>query len=405
MLKSRIYVLVSIFSRLVSGFLVFIVLARYLRPADFGLFGTSFAYGLVASVLTDFGLSTYGFREASKHHDRAGSIIFQCILLKLMLSTLVIVPLGLWIAIAGLDLHDAFIASLVIFGVLIASFGDLAYIIFKAIERNELETGPVVLSSIVGFLMVGATVFLFNNLLYASVAFFASRCLYAAVAFFASRKFINFHGLGAIFHNGISLAKLSYKYALDGLLFNLLGQIDILVVGILMSRHDSGIYQAGGRLLQLTSPFSMALSTIYLPRLMTAMENNKSAYLVLKNKLTVEYAVVGGFCSAAFYYLGPIVTEHIYGVNYMSLMDLWLGFAILVFFRMILASLGTQLIVFGDTNGRVFSQIVGIIVFVSISTYFSLIGYGDLKYIPWLLCGANLVIIALYLRILVRRRF
>ena len=377
--SDKFYMLVATSARLVLSLATFVVIVRYLGPAQFGFYAACLAVATVISAVTDFGLTTSAVRAASMERDRSAAIVGDALALKLSLSALAILGVG-GAALLVVDAADWAIFSLLLVGMLANSLADLAMVAARVHQAYALEARIVVLTGIGMFGVVAVVAAGTGSLMAVAAAFAATRIGYLVITRISLRRFLQ-----PISQFGRSMADLlrtlrgAAAYAVDSILTMLSGQIDVLVFATLLTLAELGTYQAGARLTQVIVPFSVMLSSVYLPALSSAMaaQDATNRFRTLSGRLTVEFAALSIFGSLAFLIGGPIVTEYVYGAEFSALNELWAGFAVFALLRFNASGFGIQLVALGKIKQRIVSQVVSLAAFlISAVLLYRLLGFG-----------------------------
>lgn len=373
-MRDKALMLAATLARMGVGLLTFMILARTLGPAAFGVFAAATAYATLVALVTDYGLATSALRLAAADPMRSGSIVGNALWTKAALATLAL-PIGTALTIAFVPGHDVTVYLLVFVGTLAYSFADLMLVAARAHRRFATEARLVVSTSIV-ILAVTTTVAVETmNLLATAAAFALTRLAYLAAVHVSLRALLRRdHRPSAQDVRGT--LRRSAPYAADNMLTVLTGQVDILLLALLLSAHDLGIYQAGGRLVQVIVPFAVMLSTVHLPGLSaSAVRDDGEAFHTQSRRITMEFAVLGLAGGFSFALLGPLVTRHFYGPAFDPLLPLWPGFAAYVLLRFTAAGFGIQLAALGRITPRIIVQIATLFCY-TIAVVALVPGYG-----------------------------
>ncbi|MES3046686.1 oligosaccharide flippase family protein [Sphingomonas faeni] len=358
-------------ARLAVGLLTFIILARYLGPARFGVIASAIAYTTFAAVLTDFGFAIATLRFAAADPTRSPAIIGDAIAAKAALAVPVTI-VGAIVAVVVLPPEWWLVFALVHVGALANSFGELLLIATRARRRFVLEAKLVISSSVLMLLLFGGITAMTRDPVWAAAAFALTRVLYLVVIRVALRDWLEpVHAMGRSVGRLRAAMATSRGFAFDQILTVLSGQVDLLLFAAMLSAHEFGIYQAGARLAQVCVSFAPVLSTVYLPALSAAAINgDEDGFRAGSKRLTTEFAVLSLGGAAAFLFLGPIVTPLIYGPGYGGLAPLWPGLAAFVMLRFGASSFGIQLAALGHVRTRVASSLVSIALLVVLTFAF-----------------------------------
>lgn len=403
MRSDKIAMALSTFTRMGTGIIVFVLMARYLGPDAFGLIASAMATAALLGLIADYGLATYALREAGAHPPTATELVRRALLVKLMATALVSL-LGL----AGLvALHPTAqvvaIAVAVFAAQMLASFADLAFVVVRARRRFDIETRIVVVTSLVSLVVVGGVAALTRDVTACAMAFLATRILYFAATLFGLRSFLLGPDPWPTQRAGLlDMVRRAASLALDGVLTNLSNQIDVVMVGLLLGTASVGIYQAGARLVQSIAPFAVILSSVYLPRLSAALRRGATAEATtLARRLNLEFLALATLGFFGFAVLGPVWTRVVYGPAFAPLIALWPGLACFVLFRFVTSSYGIQLVALAEIPTRIGAQSAAIVTVVAGSALFLPI-YG-VAAAPWVLAASSLLPMLAYGVVVARR--
>jgi len=355
--QDKVLMLLSTGARMGVGMLTFVLLARFLGPASYGVIATAIAYATFTSLLTDFGFTLSILRKAAADPDQSEGYVWQALQAKavLTLGAACLGALILWFLVPN---ADPLVYGLVFIGALAYSSADIIMICARARRRFLVETKLVIASSLIMLLLLGSTAAITRDITMTATAFACSRLLYLALAVAALLPFdavdLDFSHLG-------QTLKDSFSFACDHILTALSTQADLLIFGALLVAHDIGIYQAGARLVQATIPFAGVLSTVYLPTLIGALSaEDKVGFRTNARRLTIEFLALSTIGGLAFAFIGPIFTRIVYGPAYEALVPLWGGFAAFVVLRFGSAAYGIQLAAYKRILSRILANLVSI---------------------------------------------
>jgi O-antigen/teichoic acid export membrane protein len=376
-------------ARLAVGMLTFIILARYLGPAQFGVIASAIAYTSFASTLSDFGFGVSGLRLASADVDRSARIIGDAVATKMTLFVLVTL-IGGAIAVAVLPTAWLPIYALVHIGSTANGLCELLLIGTRARRLFTLEARLVISSSTMMLLVFGGITALTRDLTAAAAAYAFTRILYLSIIRFALRGWLEtFASMGRPWADIRAVLRRSTGFAADSVLTLLAGQVDVLLFAAMMPVREFGVYQAGARLAQVFVSFAPVLSSVYLPALSAAaIKGDEEGFRSGSRRLSLEFAglaVIGGL---GFLIVGPFATPLLYGAKYASLATLWPGFAAFALLRFGASGFGIQLAALGHVRTRISSSLISI-AFLSVLAVLLLPRYG-LSAAPLLLAAGAL---------------
>ena len=388
---------VSTFTRLSVGVLVYIIMARYLGPTQFGLIAKAMAYSGLLGLLSDYGMGIFGLRLAGAEPDRTVEIVRRSLLVKAAMTTLAGLLGALLLGVFVENPTEARIQIVIFIATMMGSFADLAFVSVRAVRRFWVETRCVAWTSALSSAVLIGVVLVTGDAEKASWGFLASRAIYVSGAVWALQPWLfapqspwPWQPAGLK-----TMIRAATPYAVDGALTNVSNQIDIVMVSMLLDATAVGIYQAGARIVQSVVPFAVILSTVYLPRLANAHFKSDSIMLRhLTRRLNMEFLILAFLSCGSIIILGPIWTVYVLGAKYNSLLPLWAGFGVFLGTRFLSASFGLQLAAMGELLWRISAQVTTIVLIVAL--LFSLRKTLDLETTIWSVVSANCVLVVVY---------
>lgn len=360
-----------------------LILARTLGPTDFGFISIVITWSTIVALVTDYGFGMRALRDIGAERERAGEIMSASLAAKTLLvvpACVILLPLILFV----LDLSAAERVASVLFllGTLASSYGDLALTVFRSIGQFQRETRIVVITALVHFVLIGLAIVLRNDVVAIGLAFLMSRLIYAAGALRALARIVHLAGiLRNSWHVLAERFKSSTSFAVDSGATNIFAQLDVILVNHLAGREAAGIYFAGSRLLQGAVPFSVLLASVHIPRFAYQLHNKSRELLRYGVRILGEYVAMGLIFALAFYFIGPLFTDHFLGADYAELNTLWLAFACFTFARFVAAGLGVQLMAMGTGFLRTFGIVLSGV--VTVACYWIFIPRDGIQAAPW----------------------
>lgn len=380
---NRLAMAASVFIRMGSALLVFVLLARGLGPVAYGLVATVFSYATLASLLTDFGFTSKALRDIAATPDRGGEILNAGLSLKIYLTVAVMVVGAIALAVIPTPPGTALAAGMLGTAVLIGAVGDLALTAYRAMGRYMSETLLTAWTSAAHLIVVGWVALVHADLLIIAAAYLVSRSLYTFLAVIGAERLfeglrLRAEPLGSVWRS----IKDGWGWAADSGLSYLNGQIDGLLVVAIFGLQAAGVYQAGARFVQAGLAVVVVLSSVHIPRL--AFEAQKSGLAAkLIDRVMIEFAALGGLLGAGLWLVGPILTKYLLGHAYAATNQLWAGFGVFIFVRYISAGAGVQLSARNRPVFRVIGQSLGLgVLLIIIVSAFSKI---HISYVPWIM--------------------
>lgn len=403
MLQHAFFMAVTTGVRLLTGVVLFVLLARKLGPADFGQFAYWVTVTSLLSLLVDYGFTPKILREVGKDPASARKALGDALVTKFGFSVCLFVLLPIAAFIFKLESRDAVLMFSLMAAAIGFSFGDFICAPFRALDSYAEETKIVVFTSIIHFVLVYGAAVLDLGLETLAIVFAVSRIIYACTSFIASFKVL---GKPVWPRNKLACfineARDGLYYALDMGMANLYLQIDTVLVNLYLGSHAVGVYQAGAKLVQGFYTLPQIASNLYLPRIARAESNPPQFAKVLQDS-SIQLFFSGFLGYLVFAFGASFLQEIIFGHEYAELRELLPLFGLLVFTRYYLASLGFGISGLGFQQYRFKVTVLMCLVLAALSPF--IVPLFGLKGFIFLLVGVTLVLtVFYYYRLLVNGR-
>lgn len=378
MFKNTAYMTISTIARLLTGVVLFIVLARLFGPEDFGRLIYGFTLASIAVLLVDYGFSQQLLREIGRSPENVRQIMGRVFLAKLLLTGLMAALCLLATIIFPRGAQEEAIFWLLLVSCVLASFGDFFNVAFRGIGQFHQETKVATIGSLLHFALLLIMALMGASLVMIALGFVLSRAIYLALSWTAYSRIVG----GLDFANqsaktAVGALKSGFPYAADAGFTNFFSQVDTIIVQHYLGATGVGVYQAGMRFLNGAMQFAPVLANVYLPAIAGKAAHPEQLSQLAK-KLTMQLLVVGVVGWAVFSFAGEQITALVFGAQYSALNSLWPYIGLLLFVRYLAASQGVLLTAIGAQSIRVWAQIFALLVLLVSSpwliTQFGLIG-------------------------------
>lgn len=301
----------------VCAFIWTIIMARYLGPSEYGIFGTAVSFSVLFAFLADFGVSSYIVRSIATNFEEEHKYLDNAISLKIFLSMLYIIV----VLIGSLVLrwNNYIVAICFIFaiesavksfqGVIFASFQAHEQMKYQAIANTVLNVLTLIFIVIITFTNFGLTGIAF--------AYIIANVIGLLYAFFALRKNI----IKPNFSLNPKLYKLLLKggipFALTSLCYTIYYSIDIVMITQFSTTYASGLYNSAYKLINVLTLFYSIYTAVIFP-VMSKLFVNEKNLLKLSFVKSVKYLslVTIPICVFTLIYGYDIIG--IYGAEYIE---------------------------------------------------------------------------------------
>jgi len=337
--------------RLGFGMLTFVVMARVLGPAQFGVLMLWLSVATLLALVANYGLTPYLLREIGAAPQSAPQVMAEVLSAKLLLTGGILL-----LAIAALPFLDA--GSRAVFLLLLGAqladaLTEFLNVGFRATNRFGHETRIASFAVLLQFGIVALLLWWQPTPLMAAAAFLVSRLAVLLVTWLAQRRY--FAALRpASPAQAWARLRATRSYAVDFGLQSLLGQVDSIVLNHFVGTAAVGLYQAGMRLFNGGAQAAGVLANVFLPRAAAAAEAKDGGHGLRRESSRVQWAFVGfglvfglALCGLA----EPLV-RLLFGAQYLGLIDVLPWFGLLFFVRFFASSWGVLLTSAGAQHFR-----------------------------------------------------
>lgn len=310
-----------VFSEFVSKiiqFAIFAYLARSLGKADFGIFSFGLAFGLLAAIIADFGLSSLLVREISRNRKGAPKYLSNALMVKIFLALITVLLAYFALSLMGYEDNIKRIAYIMLLFAILQTFTELYSSIFRAFERMHYDASIKIARVLVlSIIVVYAAA---NNfpLAIASLAFPVSEILILFISsILAYTKFVKMD-FSFDFAFSKYLLKESSFFCLSIAFAGIFLYIDWIMLSRLGSISDVGIYAAASNiaiaLISIPMMYGNAIYPIISRFYITSREGLRFIY-----ERSFKYMLIVGIpVSAGIYSLSKGIISLLYGKAYIA---------------------------------------------------------------------------------------
>lgn len=268
MLRDSLFSLISTTVRLLSGLVLFIVMAHTWGPRRFGIFMYPFAIAAILVKLVDYGFTLQLMRDIGKAPKDGISIMGRALAAKLLL----VVPLGVLAVVIGATFSHGGSYG-ILFGLLLCDALANSFALFlntplRALGRFDSEAGIVVAANLTLFVVVTGIVLLGFGPVVAAGGFVVVRTGYFLVSWVVCRRALGDQLRPRWELRGSLLTlKEGFPFAVHATIGTLVIYVDTILVQHYLGAEAVGIYQAGMRVLIGGLLLADSLNNVYLAAL------------------------------------------------------------------------------------------------------------------------------------------
>jgi O-antigen/teichoic acid export membrane protein len=384
-------------TRLGTGLVLFILIARHLGPEEFGHYMYWYGFTFLCALPANYGLGNMLLKEVAQHPENVTNILSESLSLRLMLSASI---LACALVVATLvDRPELLLALL--FAHLIEAISDTLYVTYRALGHYARESQLAACAAVIQLVFITVAVMTNQNTGTIACIHLAGKVAQIALIIPVSwRTFGTFTLLP--FYTIYRLAIRTKAYAIDYLLASTFGNIDSVILRMFSGIDIVGIYQSGMRIFQGGAQAAPILANVFLPemaRQALSKDRNPRVALILQTTFIV-YGMIFGFILA---YFPDQIVNLAFGKNYTQLATLLPFFGVLFFIRLFASAWGVILTAAGHQVYRAKSTAIHLVFMLILGSHLAYTMQAE----GWLiaLISANLLLWVLYMVYAVRSGF
>ncbi|MBF5038003.1 oligosaccharide flippase family protein [Methylophilus sp. 13] len=389
MFKNTIFMGLTTAAKMLSGIVVFVVMARLLGPHDFGLVAYSFTLASLFVLIVDYGFSQQLLRDIGADPHKVEDIMGRVFVAKLLLGCLTLILCEFYIYFVGVDSQASIVFWLLLISCIFASFCEFFNTALRAVGLYKIETNIAVAGSLVHFFILLIFMLIKPNVIVVSSAFLCSRVIFFTLSWLSYKTNVGNLQINFNLRDINQTFKLGLPYAADAGFSNFLQQVDTLIVNHYLGVGSVGLYQAATKWVQGSLQFAPVLANVFLPSIAASPQHSAKQVNLIK-KLNVQMIILGAVWWVFFEFAAETLSMKIYGDKFRSINELWPFLGVLVFVRYCAGSLGVILTGMGFQKIRLYAQFSGFLVLVLVSPYI-VKGFG----LPGMVIAQTLSITAL----------
>jgi len=347
MLKSIGWMTISTALRMGSGFLAFVVIARFIGAEQFGLLSYWMAIAGLMALPVNYGFGMQLLREVGGNREIAATVMTETVVAKFVLSALVFLVAGIACAVLAVP---AVVFLLILMMFVLESFAEHMNFMLRANSEFNIEAKITAISSLLAVVLLVSAAIATKSLIAVCVAYVVSRLFALGLGLWAVKKFWKFSFVQAaqsVKDIPRVLAR-GFSYATDVAVGAVNSTLDTILVGAMLGTRAVGVYQSGMKLFQGFTSLAPIISFVYLPELAAAKNADEVSRLRLQANAMMRKLVFVGGAGALVLCLAPNqLVGFLYGQQYEELAGLLPWFALALLLRFMTAAFGVVLTALG----------------------------------------------------------
>lgn len=399
MIRAFIWLALSLGIRLGSNLLVLLLIARAVRPDEFGVIAFGIAIGGAIGYLTDMGGATLLLRRAHLAAASDGRELGRVLSVKFTVVTAVglIGCIVLFLEGASSDVRHFAIA---LTSAVVISVPELYYAMLRARGDNVSEVRVALIASGASTALLLAIIAFWQSVDVIIWSLLGSRCLSVILAHIATRRALG-QKIPLALNGPVAFARniqRSAHWAVSANLAYLNGQLDALLVGPLLGVQANGIYQSVARFANVANQVPALIANAAIPRLVRRRSN---ALSLQRGEATMALVLitVGLINALGLGFLGPVFTGLLLPAGYQAGLELWTPLAVLAFVRALAGIPNNMFIVRDQHQVRTSVEILTLI--SNLILLFVYVPQYGLVSVPYALTGGCVITILVSFLILV----
>lgn len=357
-----LFVFLAYVLRLGAGMAVFVLIARYLGPGDFGTFSYWLSIATLFCILVNFGFGSMVLKSFGDSHHDAPAIMSKVLTAKLLLAAAVILASIVAVFFIS-DTLSKQCLLLLLSAQLFESFSEYYNLGFRVNNHFKNEAALSTITSTIHIVVLVGTMLVTNSLISVCFAFAVSRLIGLLLTTIYVSKVWQFIHLANI-QQAISIIKSSWAYALEIKLYTLYTQLDSLIIFNVLGASALGVYQAGMKLVLGACRLAPVLAQLILPKMSKAFVESPDSAKATFLKSFVVFFLLGISGLLVMSLFSSQITNILFGNKYESLSN-WLPvFGIILFLRFMETGTGLILVAKNLQAKKVFFVLLQVLILI-----------------------------------------
>jgi len=295
--------------------LLTLFLPRYLGPSSMGLLAITISFWSLLQVFIGFGMDTHVVKQIARDPEQAYTLLGTTCLARVLLYLLCLLPVSIGLWVMQMPLSQIIVVQLVGVSFLINALASGTQSILQGLEIMEYISISNIASRAVNSLLgIGVLLAGFGLFAIAIVLVVAALVLLLANLFFLQRHRplrLSFEGTEVL-----PMLRSSLPYMATALVMVGYAQLNILIIGLLMSSTEAGWYGAAMQLFTTLLFLPVAFGTALLPQMTRFHRSDEQALAGMLRKSVQLVLLVGVPIGLGLVAVAGSVVELIFGSEY-----------------------------------------------------------------------------------------
>lgn len=367
MIKSFVALSLTTGVRLLTGLVLFVLLAREWSAGQFGQFMYLFSIAALLLLACEFGFAQQILREIGRTPERARMLMSRYLGAKIWLTALTWVLAASFAWFSGLSWGDtAQLAGLLLAG-LFMSYADFLMTCFRAMGYFGEEAGLTVVGNLLYFAFSLGALYFWDVAIGVAVAMAVARLIHLGLTYRVFKRRVPEPLTPDLkLRDSLQTIKASSAYGADVGISAAFINADTVLIAHSLGAESVGIYQAIARIYQGLVLMPAIMGSLFLPRLARTLD--EPVAFDRNSRLFGWGLVISGLLASAFFALGEPLLAVVYDQPHLQeSFTLLPWFALLVFVRFVASVYGVVLTALGKQRGRAVSYVVALLVMLGIA--------------------------------------
>lgn len=295
------------FIRLLTGFVLFVLIAREWGAAAFGEFMYVFAIASLLVLACEFGFSQQILKDVGQHPQKVQTAVGEYLSAKLYLTGATWVIALAYVFVVGMGIHQSLMLGLLLLAATFMSYSDFLMAFFRAIGIYKKETEVTLYGNVIYFGLSIVALQTTNDPVWVGVAMALGRAMHLGVTLiFVIRHFPANTKFSASPKHALDVIRNGIAYGLDVGVATAFVNLDTVLITLVLGYESAGLYQASARFYQGAALLPPIFAGVFLPK-MAHVSMQPAALTRLANKLywstfAASIIVATVFLAAPLYY-------------------------------------------------------------------------------------------------------
>lgn len=301
-----------------SSFVVVILLARYLKVGDFGIYSLALAVTGIMDIFAELGLDQLSVREIARDHSNIGKFTANAAMIKSVLSAAILVVTATVIFFTSMDSAGKAIFLIFTLAIIPAGIFHTLLVLFMGIERMGAVAAGNIAFEICRLLLTLAVLLTGHGLVALSWAYLVAIVMSTLLVYVLVRLRVGSVWTRPEFRRMLSMARGSLPFMFYSLFFMIYFKIDFVMLAAMKGEEVVGTYAAAYRLVESLMFVPAAFMGAVFPSLSRLSAAGNASVLAASRKTLRYMAMLGLPIGFGTTMLAPRIIPLLFGDAYLD---------------------------------------------------------------------------------------